>query len=185
MNRVCLQRRGSGNLRLIAYEDLLLIVLDIAYYSLLMRACSLVINNLCLKPKVPGLSPVTSYVQGELFAVIACWCLSPCCSGIKGFNITGRLLVFKLQYFLMCSWNIKFLSSGKPISLVIRQKSESQNASNKKTKLAKFFQKRTFSTPCVRIRDSKCFFLEKLVCFFFLLPPFWDLPCCLITDDIF
>ena len=50
-------------------------------------------------------------------------------------------------------------------SSAIRQKDESQNGGNKKTK--------------INLRFS-----ENFLCFVFLLPPFWDLPFCLITDEI-
>ena len=70
---------------------------------------------------------------------------------------------------------------------VIRQKGESQNGRNK-TKHTKFSEKRTFLPPdthtylCVSgVRNVR--FLENLVRFV-LLPPFWDSPFCLITDDI-
>ena len=55
------------------------------------------------------------------------------------------------------------------ISLVIRQKSESQNACYKKTRHAKFSEKRTFlicTRACQRVR-TVCF-SENLACFVFL-----------------
>ena len=54
---------------------------------------------------------------------------------------------------------------SKTISSVIRQKGNSQNRGNKKTKHAKFSEKQRFI-------------------FVFLLPPFWDLSFCLIADDL-
>ena len=62
---------------------------------------------------------------------------------------------------------------------VIGQKDESQNGCFKKTKHAKFSEKRTFLTPWyAHVRFS-----ENLACFVFLKHPFWDSPFCLITDE--
>ena len=47
-------------------------------------------------------------------------------------------------------------------TLVIRRKAESQNGGNKKTKHAKFSEKRTFLTPRVRIRGIKMFVFRKI-----------------------
>ena len=77
-------------------------------------------------------------------------------------------------------------------SLVIRQKSESQNGGNKKAKYAKFSEKRTFFTPwyahvrtCAYQGVRNARYLENLACFAFLLTPFWDSPFCLIADDLY
>ena len=71
-------------------------------------------------------------------------------------------------------------------SSVITQKSESQNGGNKKAKPVKFSEKNpNISYPEIRrhgVRNVR-FFSENLVCFAFLLPPFWDSPFCLITDE--
>ena len=73
-------------------------------------------------------------------------------------------------------------------SSVIRQKDESQNGCFKKTKQAKFPEKRVFLSPWYAhvfahqgVRNAR--FSEKLACFFFLKHPFWDSPFCLITDE--
>ena len=63
------------------------------------------------------------------------------------------------------------------------QKGEAQNGCFKKTKHAKFSEKRTFLTPAYQgVRNIR--FSESLACFVFLKHPFWDLPFCLITDDM-
>ena len=72
-------------------------------------------------------------------------------------------------------------------SSVIRQKGESQNGCFKKTKHAKFFEKRTFLASWYArayqgVRNVR--FSENLACFVFLKHPFWDSPFCLITDDL-
>ena len=75
-------------------------------------------------------------------------------------------------------------------SAVIRQKSESQNRCFKKTKHAKFSEKRTFLTPwyahvtCAYQGIRNVRFSENLVCFVFLKHLFWDSPFCLITDEL-
>ena len=75
-------------------------------------------------------------------------------------------------------------------SLVIRQKGKSQNECFKKTKHARFSEKRTFLTPWYahvggRIRGVRNVrFSENLACFVFLKHPFWDSPFCLNTDEI-
>ena len=51
-------------------------------------------------------------------------------------------------------------------SSVIRQKGESQDGGNKKTKQAKFSENRTFLKGVRNIRFS-----ENLACFVFLIPP--------------
>ena len=89
---------------------------------------------------------------------------------------------------------------------VISQKGESQNGCFKKTKHAKFSEKRTFLTlwylhaarqifrkanssyPLIRTRTCtyqgvNVRFSENLACFVFLKHPFWDSPFCLITDE--
>ena len=74
-----------------------------------------------------------------------------------------------------------------PTLSVRRQKYESQNGCFKKTKHAKFSEKRTFTHTLVRvrIRGSEMFvFSENLACFVFLERPFWDSLFCLITDDL-
>ena len=76
-------------------------------------------------------------------------------------------------------------------SLVIRQKSESQNGCFKKTKPAKFPKNKHFSPPPLT-RTRTCSyevvrnvcFSENLTCFVFLKYQFWDLLFCLITDDL-
>ena len=68
---------------------------------------------------------------------------------------------------------------------MIKQKGKSQNGCFKKTKHAKFSEKRIFLAPWyahVRVRNIR--FLENLACFVFLKHPFWDSPFCLITDDL-
>ena len=72
------------------------------------------------------------------------------------------------------------------IPLVIRQKGESQNGCFKKTKHAKFSEKRNFlrldrHSAYQGLRNIR--FSENLMCFVFLKHPFWDSPFCLITDD--
>ena len=77
-------------------------------------------------------------------------------------------------------------------SLVIRQKDESENGDNKKTKHEKFSEKQIFLTPWyahVRTyvfvsRGKKCSFFGKMACYVFLLPLFWDSSLCLITDEL-
>ena len=63
------------------------------------------------------------------------------------------------------------------MSSLVRQKGESQNGGNKKAKHAKFSEKGTCAYQGKRnVRNSEKFFA-------FLLPPFWDSPFCLITND--
>ena len=73
----------------------------------------------------------------------------------------------------------------------MRQKGKSQNGCFKKTKHAKFSEKRTFPTPwyanirtCAYQGASKVRFSENLVRFVFLKQPFWDWSFWLITDDL-
>ena len=63
----------------------------------------------------------------------------------------------------------------------------------KKTKHAKFSEKRTFLTPwyahvcmcmCAYQEVINTRFTKNLACFVFLKHPFWDSPFCLITDDL-
>ena len=68
-------------------------------------------------------------------------------------------------------------SSFKNIPSVIRQKGKSQNGCYKKTKHAKFYEKRTVRTV------TNVHLSENLACFVFSLPPFWDLPFSLVTDN--
>ena len=50
---------------------------------------------------------------------------------------------------------------------------------------AKFSDKRIFLTIWYRCEGVRNFrFPEKLACFAFLLPPFWDSPFCLIIDEL-
>ena len=72
-----------------------------------------------------------------------------------------------------------------------KAKGESQSGCFKKTKHAKFSEKRTFVTPwyayvrtCTYHRVRNVCFLENLACFIFLKQPFWDSPFCLITDEL-
>ena len=90
------------------------------------------------------------------------------------------LICFRIVYEAYCE-NIK--------SSVIRQKGESENAGNKKTKQAKFSLKQTFLTPwyahvSVRMGGKNVCFTENLACFVSLLPTFWNSSICLITDEI-
>ena len=83
------------------------------------------------------------------------------------------------------------LSTNWKTTSVIRQKGESQIECFKLTKHAKFSEKRTFLAPLVRTRTCayqgvrNVLFLENLACFVFLIHPFWDLPFCHITDELF
>ena len=70
----------------------------------------------------------------------------------------------------------------KENTLVIRQKRESQNRGDKKTKHAKFYEKRTFLSPYIP-GGKRYSFSGKFACFVFSWPPFGDLPFCLITDE--
>ena len=74
---------------------------------------------------------------------------------------------------------------------VIRKKGESQNKCFKKTKRAKFSEKRTFLTPryahvrtCAYQLVRNVHFSENLACFVFLKHPFRDWIFCLITDEM-
>ena len=73
---------------------------------------------------------------------------------------------------------------------VITQKGESQNECFKKTKNAKFSEKRTFLTTwyahvrtCAYLGVRNVRFSENLAWFVFLKHPFWHLPFCLITEE--
>ena len=116
-------------------------------------------------------------------------------------------LKFMIELFYKNSWRLLTVNYN---SSVIRQKGKSQNGCFKKTKHAKFSEKRTFLTPwyahqslflnkdaglrpatlCKKrlwcayqgIRNVR--FSENLACFFFMKHPFWDSPFCLITDEL-
>ena len=69
------------------------------------------------------------------------------------------------------------------VSSVIRQTGESQNECFKKTKHAKFSEKRTFLPPWyAHVRNIR--FSGNWACFVFLKHPFRDSHFCLIADDI-
>ena len=92
-------------------------------------------------------------------------------------NVFHSVLLYFIFSFCFC------------ISSVIMQKDESQNRSNKKSKHAKFSEKRTFLASWyarVRIWVEKMllFFCLNLASFLFLSPPVWDLLFCLIIDEL-
>ena len=102
------------------------------------------------------------------------------CFQAKNINFAGLPFLYRFFCLLIKSrtevsvWN----------SSVIRQKGESQNRCFKKTKLAKFSEKRTFLTLQYAHEGVRIvLFSENFACFAFLLPPFWDLPFCLITNE--
>ena len=72
----------------------------------------------------------------------------------------------------------------------IRQKGEFQKGGNKNAKQAKFSEKKNISYPlictraCTYQRVRNISFSENLGRFVFLLPPSWDSPFCLITDEL-
>ena len=71
-------------------------------------------------------------------------------------------------------------------SSVVRQKGESQNGGNKKQTTRNFPKNKHFLPPDTHIsyqRVRNVRFSKNSACFAFLLPPFWDLPFCLITDE--
>ena len=65
----------------------------------------------------------------------------------------------------------------KNLSSVMKQKGESQNGCFKKTKHVK-------ARTCAYEGVRNVFFPENLACSVFLKHPFWDLPFCLITDEL-
>ena len=67
------------------------------------------------------------------------------------------------------------------ISSVIRQKGEYQNGCFKKTKHAKFSDKRTFLTFWYAHVHIHTMHMENLGCFVFLKHPFWDSPLVLVA----
>ena len=74
-------------------------------------------------------------------------------------------------------------------SSVKRQKEESQNEGNKKTRHAKFSKKNEhlllpYTCTYVYLRVRNVIFSEKLACFVFLISPFWDSPFYFIPDKI-
>ena len=78
-------------------------------------------------------------------------------------------------------------SKNYNILSVIIQKGGSQDWEDKKTKHAKFYEKRTLLyilNTCAYQRIRNTHFAENLPCFVFLLPPSWDSPFCLINRDI-
>ena len=81
-------------------------------------------------------------------------------------------------------------SKRKCKSAVIRQNGESQNRCFKKTKHAKFSEKRTFLTPwyahvSVRIRGQEMFVFQKISrALFSCKHPLWDSPFCLKPDQL-
>ena len=104
----------------------------------------------------------------------------------KSISLFFRYLpICQVHYFL---WEYCYQKTVQchNISSVIRQEDESQNQNNKKTKHVKCFEKQvflTFDTLIMGGVGDVCF-LESLVGFVFLLPPFWDSPFHLITDDL-
>ena len=89
-------------------------------------------------------------------------------------TITGKI---HFHYFPLTVRYFPYLSNAKTNQRKIvgnKAKSESQNRGNKKAKHAKFSKK---SKQNIR-------FSENLACFTFSLPPFWDSPFCIITDEI-
>ena len=82
------------------------------------------------------------------------------------------------------------LVNWSDISPVIKQKDDSQNGYLKKTKHAKFSEKRIFLTPlisactCAYHGVRHVHFSENLACFVFSKQPFWNSTFCFITDDI-
>ena len=82
-----------------------------------------------------------------------------------------------------------FLPPDAHTSLVIRQKSESQNMCFKKTKQVDFFEKRNIFYPLTRtctcayqgVKNIR--FSKNLTCFVFLKRTFWDSPFCHITHE--
>ena len=115
-----------------------------------------------------------------------CSCKTPLLWTVPFWSSSGSIssyVIFnsKLPYVTL---HYRFISS------VIKQKIESQNGCFKKTKHAKFSEKRKFLTPLSRTRTcvyqgvrNVCF-SENLACFVFLKHPFWGMPFCLINDDI-
>ena len=116
-------------------------------------------------------SDVCNIFKSICFIEYLCWLL------LKKQKDTSKCI------FLTTWWN------SESNSLVIKQKGESQNGCFKKTKPAKFSEKRTFLTPCKKVCCAyqgviNTRFSENLACFVFLKPPFWDSPFCLITDEL-
>ena len=67
---------------------------------------------------------------------------------------------------------------------IIREKDKSQNGGSKTTKHAKFSEKTSVSYPLIVYQGVKNVpFKENLTCFVFFLPPLWDSPFHLITDN--
>ena len=93
-----------------------------------------------------------------------------------GLSLLYLLLCYYYQYFVR--WHTLILT--RESSLVLRQKVESQNKCFKKTKHAKFSEKRTFLTT----RYAHARFSENLTCFVFLKHRFWDSLICLITNKL-
>ena len=77
--------------------------------------------------------------------------------------------------------NFQLVESRFLKSWVRRQKGESQNGCCKKTKHARFSEKRTFLTPDTHMY---VFVSGGKKSSFFLKQPFWDSPFCHITDEI-
>ena len=84
------------------------------------------------------------------------------------FNTYSCTAKYSLFWSFVKDWNKLDTDIRDSSNSVIRQKSESQNGSNKKTKYAKFSEKWTFLTS-----DSHTY---VVVCFVFLISSFWDLP---------
>ena len=111
------------------------------------------------------------------------------CSTLYETDLTFLLLknVIGLIYEITASFHGNLDNINKKVNHhknslpVIRQKSDSQNGGNKKAKHAKFSEKRTFLT--YQGVTNVCL-SENLACLSFLLPQFWDLPFCLITDEL-
>ena len=104
-----------------------------------------------------------------------------------GLAVTHATQTLTVHFLKVCIILIKKFWSN---SSVIRWKGESQNAGNKK-KAPQIFRKRNIfnalirASACAYHRIRNVPYSEKLACFMFLLPAFWDSSLCLIIEEIF
>ena len=111
----------------------------------------------------------------------SCYLFSPFAMSVVHFTqdskiIVSCFIVLLEKHCLSFSLFIQFVGSKEKGRISKRVFQENK---------AKFSDKRIFLTIWYRCEGVRNFrFPEKLTCFAFLLPPFWDSPFCLIIDEL-
>ena len=127
-----------------------------------------------------------SFVAHILKKILKTWLMIICDFYVKD---TAKVSLRPFLVTISCCNRKTVMKEWQYISSVTRQKDKSQNGCFKKTKHAKFSEKRTVLIPWYadvhayhEVRNAH--FSENLACFVFLQHPFWNSPFCLIADDI-